>query len=325
MFFIQHTNETLSFQEMASPEINSQEVLIEVRAAGINRADLLQRAGKYPPPQGASHILGLEVSGIIKAKGEAVANWQVGDKVMALLSGGGYAQQAKAHQNLLMPLPEGFSFEQGAALPEAFLTAYQALFLVGKACPQERVLIHAGASGVGTAAIQLAKVFDLEVVTTCSTAKMATCRNLGADLVIDYTNENFYQKIQTFYPSSKEAGIDLIIDCIGASYWTDNLKSLRLDGRLVLLAALSGVKIDNFNIATLLTKRLQILGTTLRNRSLSYQSDLIFQFWKNTKNLWAEGKLMPIIDSVFEWQQAEEAHKRMQANLNMGKIVLKVS
>jgi putative PIG3 family NAD(P)H quinone oxidoreductase len=327
MRFISHQNQTLSFQETEIPTPSAEEVLIEVRAAGVNRADLLQRAGKYPPPKGASPILGLEVSGIVTAKGEAVRHWKIGDKVVALMGGGGYAQYAKTHQNLLLPLPEGFSFELGAALPEAFLTAFQALFLVGKAGSQERVLIHAGASGVGMAAIQLAKAFDLEVVTTCSTAKVEACRHLGADLVIDYKNENFYQKIQNFYASShlEEIGVDLVVDCVGASYWADNLKSLRLDGRLVLLAALSGVKVDKFNLSIILTKRLQILGTTLRNRSLEYQSDLVNRFWKKTEKLWQNKNIVPILDRVFDWQEVENAHQRMEANLNIGKIVLKIS
>lgn len=294
------------------------ELLVAVAAAGVNRADILQKKGKYPPPTGASPLLGLEVAGTVAAVGAGLSNWQVGDRVMGLLPGGGYAQFALLHSQLAMPVPENLSFAEAAALPEVFLTAWQALVWLAKLQKQETVLIHAGASGVGTAAIQLAKALGAHVWVTASASKHARCQGLGASLTIDYKAKNFAEVIQE---KTAGRGVDVIVDFIGAGYWQQNLQSLAMDGRLVMLAFLGGAKTET-NLAPLLQKRLSVYGSTLRSRPLQYQAalckDLAAFLLPKLKN----GMLKPVMHKVYDWQQAEDAHRDMEQNKNVGKIVL---
>ena len=219
--------------EREAPSISDEEVLVKVKAADVNRADLLQRKGLYPPPPGASDILGLEISGEIVEVGSQVEKWKIGDAVCGLLPGGGYAEYINIDQHLLLPIPSDYSFEEAAAIPEVFLTAYQALFLLAKIEPNDVVLIHAGASGVGTAAIQLVKSINAHPIVTASKPKHEICLSLGAQLAIDYKTEDFSEVIKND-PNFK--GVDIIVDFIGAPYFEQNLKTLNPDGRLIILA-----------------------------------------------------------------------------------------
>ena len=313
--------ETLYIGETEIPTISENEVLIEVHYAALNRADLLQRKGKYPPPKGESEILGLEASGIIKETGNEVSAFAPGDKVMTLLAGGGQAEFVSVDQRLVWKVPEATGLEKAAAIPEVFLTAYQALFFEGKTEPGSTVLIHAGASGVGTSAIQLAKSRGCKVICTASSSKHATCKNLGADLAIDYNTQDFALVVKEF---TKHRGVDIILDFIGAPNLEKNMDSLAVDGTLMLIATMGGIKLEEFNIRSILTKRLKIQGTTLRARSIAYKQDLIQSFVADFMPLLESGKIKPVIDSVFDWTDIRQAHQRMEANANSGKIVLKI-
>ena len=313
--------ETLYIGETEMPVVNENEVLIEVHYAALNRADLLQRKGKYPPPKGESEILGLEASGIVKQVGKNVKHFTPGDRVMTLLAGGGQAEYVKADQRLVMHIPESLTLEQGAAIPEVFLTAYQALFFEGKTKFGSTVLVHAGASGVGTSAIQLAKARGCKVICTASASKHDTCKNLGADLVIDYKTQDFAEEVKNF---TQGKGVDIALDFIGAPNFVKNLDSLATDGTLMLIATMGGIRLEEFNIRPILTKRLKIQGTTLRARSNAYKQELIQAFSADFLPDLASGKITPIIDSVLDWNDIQQAHQRMEANKNVGKIVLKV-
>jgi tumor protein p53-inducible protein 3 len=311
----------LKIGEVETPVPSAKEILVKVMATALNRADILQREGKYPPPKGASEILGLEIAGIVEAVGSDVQKWKKGDKVFGLLPGGSYAEYAVIHEDLALPLPDYFSFEEAAAIPEVFLTAYQALVWIGKLQQGEKVLIHAAASGVGTAAIQIAKEFGAKVYGTASAAKHKTCLNLGADQMIDYKADRFSDRISDI---TGDTGVDLIIDFIGGPNFKHNIEALNTDGRLVLLAAMGGGNVGDFSMAKILMKRLQITGSTLRSRDLNYQIDLTRDFWKFAEPRFKKGSLKPVIDQVFDWQDVGSAHALMEANQNEGKIVLKV-
>lgn len=313
--------ETLYIGETEKPVINENEVLIEVHYAALNRADLLQRKGKYPPPKGESEILGLEASGIVKQVGSNVKHFTPGDRVMTLLAGGGQAEYVKVDQRLVMTIPSSLTLEQGAAIPEVFLTAYQALFFEGRTKFGSTVLIHAGASGVGTSAIQLAKARGCRVICTASASKHDTCKQLGADLSIDYQSQDFAMIVKEY---TKDRGVDIILDFIGATYFKQNLDCLATDGRLILIATMGGARLDSFDIRPILVKRLKIQGTTLRARTNNYKQELIQAFSADFLPDLASGKITPIIDCVLDWKDIQKAHQRMEANKNIGKIVLKV-
>jgi len=312
---------TLYIGEAELPIIKPNEVLIEVYYSALNRADILQRKGKYPPPKGESSILGLEASGVIKAIGKDVTAFSAEDKVMALLAGGGQAEYVAVNEKLVMKIPEYVSLEHAAAIPEVFLTAYQALFFEGKTKPEDVVLIHAGASGVGTAAIQLAKSRNCTVITTSSTLKTATCKKLGADLAIDYRNQDFADEVDGYTDGN---GVNIILDFIGAPYFKQNLTCIALDGTLMMISVMGGVKLKDVNLYPILQKRISIKGTTLRSRSVSYKMELITAFLNNFGKELATNKILPIIDSVFNWNDIAKAHNYMEANKNKGKIVLKI-
>lgn len=312
----------LKIGEVPTPVTASNEVLIKVEATALNRADLLQRLGKYPPPKGASEILGLEVAGTIVQTSPECTYYREGDRVIALLSGGGYAEYVAVPYLHVMRLPDELSFDQGAAIPEVFLTAHQALFQLGRLLFDDHVLIHAGASGVGTAAIQLAKHTDAKVYVTASKAKHDKCLALGADLAIDYKSEDFEAVI---LEKTEGRGVDLVIDFVGAPYFKKNLGALAMDGQLVLLAMMGGSKIEQLNLRDLFKKRIQVKTSTLRSRSLSYKAELVEEFWTEFgAPLFSEGKLKPVIDRVFDWHEVEKAHAYMASNQNVGKIVMRV-
>lgn len=309
----------LKFKDVPTPKPKSNEILVKIHATALNRADIAQREGRYPPPKGESEILGLEMAGEIIQLGEAVSDWKIGDKVCGLLAGGGYAEYVCIHEKMALPIPKHFSFEKAAAIPEAFLTAYQALFLLAKLQPNEKILIHAGASGVGTAAIQLAKLINADIFITASQPKHILCQELGANHTIDYKNENFETYIR-----ENSNDINVIIDFIAAPYFQKNINSLAIDGRLVILALMGGVNVADFKMARVLSRRLQIMGSTLRNRTLDYKINLTQKFKELAWQRFETGELKPVIDTVFDWNDVKLAHEYMEANKNQGKIVLKI-
>jgi len=311
----------LEWEEVDTPGPGPEEVLVRVHATALNRADLLQRKGKYPPPPGVTDILGLEMAGEVVEAGERVRAAKAGDRVCALLPGGGYAEYATVREEMLLPVPEKMSLPQAAAIPEAFLTAFQALQWLARLGRGERTLIHAGASGVGTAAIQLARWAGAEPLVTASAPKHGLCLQLGAALAIDYQTEDFAEAVAAF---TGEEGVDVVLDFIGAPYWERNLRCLRTDGRLVLLAYMGGRKADGLDLSLLLRQRLHLMGSTLRARSPAYKSELTQAFRNWAWRGFESGQLHPVVDSVFEWEKAAEAHAYMEANKNQGKIVLEV-
>ena len=320
ILFDHHGN--LFIDEAPDPILKENEVLVEVKATAVNRADLLQKKGKYPPPKGETDILGLEMAGIVIEKGKLVEKWEIGDRVCGLLAGGGYAQKVSIDQGVLMPIPEKWGFETAAAMPEVFLTAYQALKWIGDLKEGENLLIHAAASGVGTALIQLAKQMGAGPIWgTASKAKHDLIKQLGVNTAIDYKSERFLDLVLS---QSNYKGVNLIIDFVGGNYFQDNMKSLTTEGRLVMLGLLSGARISEVNLAPILMKRLQIKGSTLRSRSLEYKRALVKDFWTYAQNLFETEKIKVIIDSVYDWKEVEKAHERMTYNENSGKMVLKI-
>lgn len=322
---IQHEDggpEVLSIGEVPTPEPERGEVRIRVAATALNRADLLQRRGLYPPPEGASNIIGLEAAGVIDKLGPESDNsgLRVGDRVCALLSGGGYAEYACVDTGLVMPVPEGMPFAEAAAIPEAWITAWQCLSVIGEATEGESVLVHAGASGVGLAAIQLAKELGCTVYATASESKLPICRQAGASDAFDYKAGDFLEPLMA---ATDTQGVDLILDFIGAPYLESDLKALRTDGRLVLIGLLGGAKYEGiFNLGTVLRKRLRIQGTTLRTRSLEYKRRLVADFWAFSEERLKDGRLDPVIHAIYPWEQVQQAHKLMERNENTGKIIL---
>ena len=313
--------EVLTLGEYETPTPSEQEVLVKIKATALNRADTLQRKGMYPAPPGASPILGLELSGIIESVGSSVKFAKVGDRVCALLPGGGYAEYATVHEDMLIPIPDHMSFEEAAGIPEVFLTAYQALIYLAELKSDETILIHAGASGVGTAATQIAKTLGANVIVTASSGKHQLCKSLSVNHCIDYKSEDF-QKVVAEITENK--GVDVILDFLAASYFQQNIDSLSFDGRMVMLATMGGTKISDLDMGKMVWKRLKIMGSTLRARSLEYKIRLTKDFVNQFYTEFESGAMKPIIDSQFDWTEAAEAHQKMEANLNAGKIILNV-
>lgn len=314
---VQHGN-ALVWQDVPGPSLREGEVLLRVRVAGVNRADLSQRAGQYPPPPGASEILGLEVAGEVAELGPGVSGVSVGDEVCTLLSGGGYAEQVAAPAAMLMPVPPGWSLEEAAGLPEVFLTAHLNLFLVAALQAGEAVLIHGGASGVGTAAIQLAREAGCRVFATAGTDdKVSACRELGAT-AFDYREVDFVKAVR-----EQTEGVDVVLDMVGQGYLTQNLELLSTGGRLVVIATLSGSRAE-LELRTLMAKRLSLHGSTLRSRPLDEKVQLANSFRARFWGALTAGRVRPVMDGVFDVTNADAAHTRMKQNLNIGKLVLRL-
>jgi putative PIG3 family NAD(P)H quinone oxidoreductase len=313
----------LTLGEYPRPLYLNDELLVRVKATALNRADILQREGKYPPPKGASPILGLEVAGLVEEVGADCSGWHRGDRVCALLAGGGYAQYTVIPAKMAIPVPDNLTFEEAAAIPEAFLTAYQALYWLGNLQPGQHVLIHAGASGVGTAAIQLVKeAGSIPMITAGSAKKLDFCLRLGAKVAINYRDGQFASHI---LEATKNRGVNIILDPVGAAYWEQNIQSLGIDGRLILLATMGGATLNQADLRPVLRKRLQIIGTTLRGRNKDYKIQLTKDFVKKIMAGFAENRFKAIIDSTFSWKEVAEAHTRMEENQNLGKIILRVA
>ena len=311
----------LRWQDAPAPVINRDEVLVDVKATAVNRADLLQARGLYPPPPGVSDILGLEIAGIVSAIGERVKGWKAGDRVLALVPGGGYAQQAAVHHQMLLSLPPGWSFTQGAAVPEVWLTAFLNLFVEGGLQKGETVLLHAGGSGVGTAGIQLAHASGATVFITAGTEpKLVACREFGAALAINYKQQDFLTEIRR---ATQEKGVDLILDPVGGAYLDKNLQALAENGRLVNIGLLGGAGAE-INMGLVLGKSLKIIGSRLRSRPLAEKIDLTRRFQERFWPLLESGRLQPVIDSIFPIQRAQDAHEYVRQNRNTGKIILDI-
>lgn len=314
--------EQMQLVEVEKPKPNKEEVLVKVKASAVNRADLVKRVGKYPNQAKEDISLGLEVSGIIEEVGNANSNYKVGDEVCGLMPEGGYAEYALLREDVIIPKPENLTFNEAAAIPEVFMTAYQTLFWLGKLKKDEHVLIHAGGSGVGTAAIQLAKQAGAKItVTAGSKEKLDFCKTLGADTLINYKEETFSDVI---LEKTNNEGVDLILDFIGASYWDMNMKSISVDGRIVIIGLLGGGRVENFNLNQILAKRIQITGTLLNPRSDQYKADLVKDLVSNSLNLFKSNDIRPIVDSTYKLADVGKAHDHMQASKNIGKIILTV-
>lgn len=309
----------LVWETVPDVAFSEEEVLVNVMATAVNRADLSQARGFYPPPPGASDILGLEMAGVVAAVGAAVTGWQVGDRVCALLPGGGYAEKAAVPAGMLLRLPDTWSFAQGAAVPEVWFTAFINLFWEGNLQPGETVLLHAGASGVGTAGIQLGKAVGARVfVTVGSEEKAVACRQLGAEVAINYKTEDFLTAV---LQATNGQGVDVILDPVGGSYLDRNVKGLRPFGRLVNIGLLGG-SAGQMEMGLLLRKRLKVVGSTLRNRPLAEKIKITQQFSEQFWPMLLNGKLRPIIDTKFSILQAQAAHEHIALDKNIGKVIL---
>ncbi len=312
--------EVLRATQRPRPEPVAGEVLIEVRAAGVNRPDCMQRAGNYPVPAGASDIPGLEVAGRVVALGEGVTEISEGDDVCALVAGGGYAEYCVAPVAQSLRIPVGFDFFEAAGLPETFFTVWDNVFTRGRLAAGETLLVHGGASGIGTTAIQLAVATGAEVYVTVSTAeKKSACEALGAKRAINYLDEDFVEVIKQL---TGGCGVDVILDIVGDEYTARNLSILATEGRLVQIALLAGAATAQINLVTVMQKRLTITGSTLRPRSVELKHEIAKTLEALVWPLLDEGKLRPIIQQTFALADAVKAHKIMEANQTIGKLIL---
>lgn len=312
--------EVLCVQELPDPAPGEREVVIDVRATALNRADLLQRRGLYPPPPGTSGILGLECAGVVGALGPGITAAKVGDRVMALLPGGGYAERVVVHEQLLLPIPPAWSFEQAAAVPEAFLTANEALFSLGDLLPGQWVLVHAAASGVGSAAVQLARAAGARVIATTSAAKVGRVEALGPERVVTRDTEDFAAVAREL---TAGRGVDVIVDLVGASYFQKNSDCLAPLGRHVVVGLVGGAKVE-LDLARVLARRHSLLGLVMRTRPLPDKIAVVERFRRQWLHRLTDGTLVPLVDRVFPFEEVAAAHARMEANENVGKIVLAV-
>ncbi|MBL4681095.1 MAG: NAD(P)H-quinone oxidoreductase [Pseudomonadales bacterium] len=315
-------NGELRWEETETPMPRNKEILIKIAATAINRADLMQRAGFYPPPLGASSIMGLECAGEIVALGDGVSHLQLGDKVCALLAGGGYAEFVAVDEGSAIKIPEGLSLVEAASLPEVFATAWLNLYMEAKLIPGESVILHAGASGVGTAGIQLCRTFgNTSFVTVGSEDKLKACLDLGASAGSNRHEGSFLEPAQNF---AGENGVDVILDPVGASYLSDNLNLLGLNGRLVLIGLMGGASTE-INLANLLMKRIRVIGSTLRARPLPEKAEVMKQLLNKVWPKIAAKEIKPVIDSVFSINDIEKAHGLVASDNTIGKVVLTVS
>jgi putative PIG3 family NAD(P)H quinone oxidoreductase len=310
---------TLKLARCPQPELASGQVLIKVAAAGINRPDIMQRKGLYPPPAGASAILGLEVAGTIVEISSENNKLQIGDEVCALVTGGGYAEYCVAEADLVLPIPYGLSMIQAAALPETFFTVWSNVFDVAQLQAGETLLVHGGSSGIGTTEIQLAKAFGATVIVTAGTPeKCQFCQQLGADLAINYRRADFVAEVKAF---TNHQGVDVILDSIGGDYFNRNLECMAVAGRLLQIGVQAGVK-TQLNLLPIMLKRLVITGSTLRGRELAFKATIAEQLKNQVWNLLNTGKISPVIHRTFPLAVADKAHQLMESSLHLGKIVL---
>ena len=319
---ISQEGDDLIWKESQDPDLKKDEVLIRIKASAINRADLLQRGGNYPVPPGASPILGLECAGVVEEVGGQVRNFIKGEEVCALLAGGGYAEKVSVPSGQVLKVPKGFSFEQAAALPEVFATAYFNLYMEANLSVGEKTLIHAGASGVGTAAIQICKAKGNPCFITAGTKeKVSRCMELGAEGGTVRNEENFADAVAKW---TENNGVQVILDPVGANYLEDNMKSLTLGGRLVMIGLMGGAK-ATINLGLLMMKRLRIIGSTLRAQPIAKKTEIMNNLNENVWPSLESGDIKPIIDSVIPIEEVDKAHKLMESNQTFGKVILKVN
>ncbi|MBT3345255.1 MAG: NAD(P)H-quinone oxidoreductase [Gemmatimonadetes bacterium] len=314
------TERALQWEQVADPVAGPGDVIVDIHATSVNRADLLQRAGHYPPPPGAPDILGLEMAGVVADPGKT-GSFDVGDRVCALLAGGGYAERVAVDHRLLLPVPDDWPLTRAAALPEVFLTAFLNLFGEGQLQEGETVLIHAGASGVGSAGIQLARHARCRVLASAGNdLKAERCRQFGAEFVCDSRDEDFADQVAGHLG---EGGVDVILDVAGGSHLSRNLRCLAPRGRLVLLSLLGGRQSD-IDLGLVLTRRLKIIGSLLRSRPVDEKAQIVADFRERFWDPLLTGAIAPVVDRVLPIADAEEAHDVLSANANIGKVVLEI-
>lgn len=312
----------LQFEDIPPPQYGRDEILVDVRATSLNRADLLQRMGFYPDPFPSKvEVPGMEFSGRVVAVGDRVKLWNVGDEVMGIVSGGAYAEQLVVHERQAMRIPSNVSLADAAAIPEVFITAWDALVLQGGLTSGRWALVHAGASGVGTAAVQICKAMGARVIATCSTAKVDAVRALGADVVVDYTSQDF---VETVKQATDGKGVDVILDVIGGEYLDRNVACIAVRGRIVQVGVMGGGN-TSFNLGALMPKRASLTGTVLRARPLEEKIALSQRFSSEITPLFESGLLRPVIDRRYPFTAIAEAHAFMGANGNVGKIVIDIA
>lgn len=312
--------DVLRIGEVEKPSPGPGQVLVKVAATSVNRPDIVQREGNYPPPKGDSEILGLEVAGTLEALGPEVSGWSVGDRVMSLVGGGGYAEFALAYAGHLIPIPESMSFQEAACICETYITAYLNVFMIGGLTDGDSVLLHGGGGGVNTAAIQLCKALtpNARVIVTASTGKVQRVSDLGADLVIDYQTQDFAEAIRA---NTGGKGVQLILDHIGGAYLASNMKSLAVGGHLVVIGVMGGIKAD-LNLALMMVKRQQITGSVLRSRPVPEKAAIVSRFAEAVLPSLTERKLVPLIHKVYRLEDAARAHRDMEESVHFGKIAL---
>jgi putative PIG3 family NAD(P)H quinone oxidoreductase len=312
----------LHLAEVPAPALAPGCLRLRVAATAVNRADLMQRRGLYPPPPGASEILGLECAGEVAEVAPGVAGWKPGDRAMALLAGGGYAEEAVVHAGSALPVPDSLTLEEAAAVPEVFLTVFLNVFQLGALPEGGAALVHGGGSGIGTAAIGLVKASGgTLVVTAGSDAKCARCRELGADVAVNYRTGDF---AAAALEATGGRGVDVVLDSIGASYLEANLRSLAVGGRLVLIGLMGGARAE-ISLGQLLVRRLQLIGSTLRARPPEEKAAIVAGFRARFGDALARGQVRPVVDRVLPLAQAAEAHRIVQASEHFGKVVLRVA
>ncbi len=313
--------EVLTLADVSAPQVGAEEVLVQVRATSLNRADLLQRMGFYPDPFPGEHeIPGMEFSGRVTAVGSRVRTWKTGDEVMGIVSGGAYAEQLVVHERQAMRIPKGVSLADAAAIPEVFITAWDALVVQGGLTSGRWALVHAGASGVGTAAVQICKALGAHVVATCSAGKVAAVKALGADVVVDYTSQDFVEAVKQ---ATNSRGVDVVLCVIGGDYLDRNVSCLAQKGHIVQVGVMGGGTTP-FNLGALMPKRAKLSGTVLRARPLEEKIAISQRFATEVVPLFESGQLQPVIDCRFALSDIAKAHAHMGANANTGKIVIDI-
>lgn len=313
--------EVLELATMPVPRPRAGEVLVRVRAAGVNRPDVAQRSGTYPPPPGASPVLGLEIAGEVAAAGEGVTRWRAGDAVCALAPGGGYAEYCVVPEEHCLPVPKGLGFEAAAGIPETFFTVWLNVFLKAGLKRGETFLVHGGSSGIGVAAIQLARAFGASVIATAgSEKKCGACRSLGADVAVNYKTQDFVAEVKRF---TGDRGVNVILDMVGGPYFARNVDCLAADGRLVQIAVLQGTAAE-LHLGKLLVKRLTVMGSTLRPLPAERKAEIARGLEREVWPLFAAGKVRVVVEKVFPLAEVAEAHRLMESSAHIGKIVLSV-
>jgi len=315
--------EVLKVGEADKPVAGQGQVLVKVSATTVNRPDLVQREGKYPPPPGDSEILGLEVAGVVEELGDGVSGWKVGDRVMTLVGGGGYAEYAVAYASHLMAIPESMSFEEAACVCESYITAFLNVFMIGEFKDGQTAILHGGGGGVNTAAIQLSKALtpSSRLIVTASPEKMERVKGIGADFLINFRETPDFTEVVKEYTAKK--GVDLILDHVGAKYLAPNMNSLGYKGRLVVIGVTSGIKAE-LNLALMMVKRQQIIGSVLRSRPVPEKGEIVAEFTRRALPKFADRTIVPIIEKVFTIDQVADAHRMMEEDKHFGKIVLRI-